>query len=121
MSAINSYATLAEFKNYKDISSTDADDDGVIEDLLEEASRYIDGETNRTFYPRVETRYFSVPETLGRQLDLDDDLLAITTLTNGDDGTIASTEYNLLPKNKTPYYAIKLKEASTEYWETKYL
>ena len=118
MAITNGYCTLAEFKAMKDIASTDATDDGFIEDAIEAASRYIDGQTGRTFYARTETRYFSIPEDGGRQLDVDDDLLTITTLTNGDGDTIAATEYNFIPKNVSPKHAVKLKEASTEYWET---
>ena len=115
MAITNGYATLAEFKLFQDIGSTDTDDDKVIEDLVEASSRYIDRWTGRTFYARTETRYFDIPE--GRELEMDDDLLTITTLTNGDGGEIANTEYNLVPKNVSPYYAIKLKESSSEYWE----
>ena len=114
MTITSGYATLAEFKLWQDIASTNTDDDKVIEDLVETASRYIDRSTGRTFYARTETRYFDVPE--GRELEVDDDLLTITTLTNGDGATIASTEYNFVPKNVTPYYAIKLKQASNYFW-----
>ncbi len=48
---------------------------------------------------------------------MDDDLLTITTLTNGDTTVITSTYYDLLPKNDSPKYAIQLKESSPYYWE----
>ena len=114
MGVNNGYATITEFKNYADISSTDATDDLVIADILESASRFIDGQMIRAFYPRIETRYYNVPS--GRDLWLDDDLLACTTLTNGDDDSIANTEYNLMPRNIYPKYAIKLTEITTEYF-----
>ena len=116
MAITNGYITLANFKAVKTISSTDATDDGVIERMIEQASRYIDIQTGRTFYARTETHYFDVPG--GRELRMDDDLLTITTLTNGDDNTIADTEYNLVPKNTTPYYAIRLKQMSSKYWDS---
>ena len=116
MAITNGYATLAEFKTWPDITSTDATDDGMIEDLIESASRFIDNQTGRTFYARTETRYYDVPS--GRELQLDDDLLAITTLTNGDDTTLAATEYHLIPKNVTPYYAIRLKSTSAYMWQS---
>jgi hypothetical protein len=114
MAITNGYATLAEYKAYASIDSTDATDDGVIEDLIESASRYIDAQTGRTFYARTETRYFSVPGS--RELRFDDDLLTITTLTNGNGTTIASTEYYFLPRNVSPKYALKLKEGSSTAW-----
>jgi len=116
VAAINSYATLTEFQSWKDVTETDTTDDTVIEDILEAASRYIDGATARTFYPRVQTRYYDIPSSGSRQLDLDDDLLEIITLTNGDDVEVESTEYNLIGKNQSPHYAIKLKASSSVYW-----
>ena len=117
MAISNGYSTLAQFKPLAKITSTDATDDTAIEGLIEDASRFLDSETGRTFYARTETRYFSLPEDGGRELRMDDDLLTITTLTNGDAATIAATEYNLIPKNSTPKYAIRLKEASDYWWE----
>jgi len=116
MSLINGYVTLAEFKSqHGGISSTNTADDGVINLILEAASREIETQiSGRTCYPRIETRRFDKPDK--RQLDLDDDLLEVITLTNGDDSTLAATEYNLTPKNISPAYAIKLKAASTYYW-----
>ena len=115
MSVINGYVTLAEYNRFAK-NSADSDRDIVLEDLIEEVSRFIDDETWRTFYPRVETRYHDTPES-GRELWLDDDLLEITTLTNGDDSTLSDSDYNLMPINNSPRYAIKLMEASTEIWD----
>jgi hypothetical protein len=115
MSLINGYVTLAEFKEHHlPETATDTADDGVISTILEAASRKFDDETLRTFYPRVETRCFDSPSE--RQMNVDDDLLEVLTLTNGDTSTLAATEYNLVPKNVSPAYAVKLKEASAYYW-----
>lgn len=111
----NGYATLAEFIVEKDLKSEDATDDTSIEDIIEAASRFIDTETGRTFYARTETRYYDVPDS--RKLRLDDDLLTITTLTNGDDNEISSSEYTLLPANVSPKFAIKLKSTSSTIWQ----
>jgi len=118
----NSYATLAELKSYitargQSAIATDTSDDAVLDNLLEGASRAIDGATNRHFYPTVETRYYCVPEPTDSELMLDDDLLAITTLTNGDSDSISSSDYILLPRNFYPKYSIKLKESSDISWE----
>jgi len=112
----NGYATLAEFKHYAiPAGAPDQQDDAVIEAILDAASRYIDDKTGRRFYPRVETRYYSVVDS--PQLWLDDDLLAVVTLTNGEGTAIASTEYNLLPRNEYPKYAVQLKSTSDVYWQ----
>ena len=49
----NSYATLLEFTNYIKGSTitTNATDDGVINQLLEGASRFLDDKMGRWFYP----------------------------------------------------------------------
>ena len=111
----NGYLTMPQAtREIAPYAKTDSPDDGVIGALIEETSRFIDAEIGRTFYARTETRYYSIPE--GRLLRLDDDLLTITTLTNGDAATIAATEYNFVPKNTAPYYGIRLKEMSSYYW-----
>jgi hypothetical protein len=115
MAITNGYTTLALYKGYAEIDSTDATDDTVIEGLIERASRYIDDKTGRTFYARTETHYFDYPRS--RTLKMDDDLLSVTTLTNGDGTEIANTEYNLLPYNDAPYFAIKLTDVTTTYWQ----
>ena len=116
MTITNGYCTLADIKNFLKIVSTDSTDDGVLEILVEAASRMIDQETRRTFYARSETHYYSVPE--GRELWIeDDDLLTIGTLTNGDTTVITSADYHMLPANSTPKYAIVLKESSTYVWQ----
>lgn len=122
MTAINGYITLSEFKRNLRAGgvdlSVDTVDDLVLEDIIEEASRYIDIETGRHFYPVVETRTYDTPEgTLDdRVLWLDDDLLEVTTVTNGDDTTLAATEYKLYPANYYPKYALRIRQSSGYYW-----
>ena len=114
MTITNGYATLQEFKNYKNISSTDATDDSVIEDIIETVSRYIDRKTGRTFYARTATKYYDVP--IGLTLCLDEDLLSVTKLLNGDGSEIVSANYILIPPNSAPYHSIRLKTGSGIIW-----
>jgi hypothetical protein len=118
MTTLNAYATLAEYKSWIAVRggsvSTDASDDAVIEILLRSASRYIDSQTVRQFYPSVETRYYDVPK--GRTLILDDDLLEVITITNGDGNTIPSTEYILESANVSPHWGITIRRSSSYYW-----
>ena len=118
MTISNGYVSLAEFKAYENITSTDATDDTVIEDIIEAASRYIDAQSGRTFYARSETRYYSVPHEEARRLEVDDDLLSIATLTNGDAVVIPATEYYLWPRNVNPKTAIIIRQLSTYTWAT---
>jgi hypothetical protein len=121
---VNSYATLSDFKNYLSVRgqstnmNTDAVDDVQIAEILEAVSRYVDDRTHRTFYPRYETRYVSVPEGQNnlRTLYLDDDLLAAVTVTNGDTEVVASTEYNLLSKNYNPKWGIQILQTANVGW-----
>ena len=119
MTNINLYATLSDFKAYStargQTASTDTTDDAVIVDLLERASRYMDDKTHRQFYPTVETRLFDLPSD--SELLLDEDLLSVTTLTNGGATVITTADYILRPNNTTPYYMIKLKGDSSVDWE----
>jgi len=121
MTARNTYATLAEFKDYwksrGSTNATDTADDVVIDNLLENASRFLDSKTARYYYPRIEARVYDVPDVDRHTLDLDADLQEIITFTNGDASAISSTQYNLLPRNYSPKHALQLKQNSTLIWE----
>lgn len=124
----NEYCTLANLKAFAHITSTDASDDAVLSGLILSTSRGIDAFLFRKFYSRSETHTFDVPDyavpyplslpgyagnTHGRVLFLDDDLLSVTTLTNGDSTTIPSTEYNLYPLNEPAKRELRLKASSS--------
>ena len=126
MTTQNAYATLDDYKNWITMrggsTETDAVDDAVIEQILLGVSRYIDRQSGRSFVPYLETRYFSVPTKEDdddlRFLKLDADLLEVISVTNGDGVSIAASEYDLYPKNRSPYRAIRLKGSSVYYWTT---
>ncbi len=120
----NAYATLAEYKAYAvargQTASSDAADDAVIADLLEGASRYIDGECGgRKFYPSVETHYYSVPDNSAddRMLWFAEDVLEIISVTNGEGTAVSNDDYYLMPRNYEPKYAIHLKDSVSTYWQ----
>lgn len=114
MTISNGYCTLDEFKKHLTITTYDADDDAAIENIIEGSSRLIDNLAGRWFYPKTETRYFDVPA--GREIELDEDLLTVTTLTNGDDTVITSTYYSLIPRNSTPKHSLIMKTTSIYNW-----
>jgi hypothetical protein len=116
-----SYATLAELKSYvNELSggvqtSFTAGEDAVLQVFLDEATREIDRQTARTFEASASTtRYFWPEDVVGDTLYLDNDLLTLGTLTNGDSTTITSDYYWLQPDNVTPKAKVKLK--STKAW-----
>lgn len=91
MAITNGYLTLAEFKAYKDITSSDTTDDAVIEKIIEGASRFIDDITGQTFYSDTgETRYFTATDN---EVLFIDNLYGITTLKTDEDqdGTYENT------------------------------
>lgn len=114
MAITNGYATLDEFKKHLTITTYDTDDDAAIENIIEGASRMIDNLAGRWFYPKTETRYYDVPE--GREIHLDEDLLTVTTLTNGDGTVITSTYFSLIPRNHTPKHSLIMKTTSNYSW-----
>ncbi len=99
---------------------TNKKDDPILEACVDAASRAIDAYCGRHFYSKTQTRYFEMDSVDGDYLRLDDDLLTITTLTNGDDSstTISSDYYWLWPREESPYHSIRLKDNQTTYsWE----
>lgn len=113
------------------LASTQTTDDAQVLDFIRAASKAMDNACNRHFYPLIETRYFDVPGGGGLPVDMfdnmkgggfrlpltfDEDLLEVTTLTNGDGTTIASNQYLLDPYNHTPYYQLKIKRSSSVAW-----
>lgn len=95
-------------------------DNDLLSDLLDEAQKYIESRTGKIFESTTATRYYRQPAVDGTILYLDEDLLTITTLTEGDEsGTeIPSTEYWLLPRNEgPPYRRIELKANSDYSWD----
>jgi len=111
------YCSVVDVKNYLGI--TESTDDVLIADKVEAAQAAIDAYTHRTFEASADsTRYFDAVgrHIMGRTLYLDADLCSITTVTNGDDVVISSSEYTTRPKNETPYYAIKILGSSGKLW-----
>ena len=109
------YTTAAAVKTYLGISGTG--DDTLLGTLVARAQAAIDRYCNRTFEASAASiRYFDAlgPHIDGPVLYLDRDLCAITSVTNGDGATV--TAYVTLPRNDTPYYALKLKTTAGVLW-----
>jgi hypothetical protein len=107
------YTDTATVKQYLGIDSSDHD--ALIGNIITRTQKAIESYCDRVFEAASATRYYDV--TGSRTLFLDDDLLTVTTLTNGDDTEIAASDYQLLPLNESPKYAIRLKENSNINWE----
>lgn len=113
MAIVNGYCTLAEYyaRNGEFTAGADTGRDGIIEAMIEAASRWIDRHTQRKFYASSETRYFTA--RCGYEVRVPD-LLSVTTLKTDEDGdrtyetTWATTDYDLMPYNYTPYQWIEI-------------
>jgi len=79
------YITLEDLRGELDIDSTG--DNPLLQEAIEDAVSYIDGQTNRHFEAVTATRYYGAGalDPWDRyKLHLDADLLTVTTLANGD-------------------------------------
>lgn len=119
----NTYATREQVKRAALISGDERD--AVIDRVLAAASRRIEQETRRWFYPKIETRLYRWPRPepgLAYRLWLDADLIAVTTLkTKAQDTTpttIAAADYFVEPANHGPPYThIEIDQSSTAAFE----
>jgi hypothetical protein len=133
MTISNGYASLAEFKAWITVRggtiSTDAADDAVMEDVVEQASRYIDEQTGRRFWKpgSDETRYYTPEDST--ELEIDDLSTTPTSISVDYSGAetraytaLASTDYDLLPENadtlSRPWTAVEIRSTSGDYFPT---
>ena len=116
------YLGLEDLRGFLDIDITS--DNPLLQEAIEAAQQYIDSQTNRHFEAVTATKYYersALNRWDSRQLDLlKDDLLAITTLTNGDSAATAiiAANYWTVPRNEgPPYHGILLKTDISDYWQ----
>lgn len=133
MAITNGYATLAEYKLYIAMRGlngsvgTDANDDTIIETLIEATSRYIDRQTGRRFWKdgTDATRYYSTKDPY---IVKTDDISAAPTsvsvdLANNRSYTaLETTQYELEPINALldglPYRMIRIIASTEQYFPT---
>lgn len=117
------YLTAADLKTYLGISSSS--EDSLLTTLIAQAQKYIEEQVERVFEASGDTtRYFDydrcvLEDEQGRRLRLyldGYDLCAITSVTNGDGTTVASSSYVTEPRNETPYQALRLKQSASVAW-----
>lgn len=135
------YATLHQVRAYIGLSATETADDAKLRDLIVWSVRSIHKRCRRRFDVRRETLSFDFPlrtrERLGvysiedfayqmnavadwsnLRLRLDDDLLDVETLTNGDGTEIDDADdYVLEPSKLYPKHTVRLKASSGVVWK----
>ena len=113
------YASLSDVREY--LGGPPTTDNTLLTNLIPRAQGIINAYTQRVFEASGDTtRYFDAIEDvdhLQRTLYLgQNDLCQITTVTNGDSTVLTTSDYTTLPKNYTPYYALKIKLSSSNVW-----
>src|SRR3712207_6110037 len=101
------HATRTQLKARLNITGSTAD--SILDDALDWAQKWIDGYTGRTFEATTATRYYTRddidPDNAAR-LIVDEDLLAVTGLVNGDGTGLVTGSCWLEPRNGTPKRSI---------------
>lgn len=115
------YVALAEVKSYLNI--TTSTDDALINASITAAIKAVNAYCRRQFEAVTATRSYNqyYARLRGTALYLDEDLLTVTTLTNGEGTVIPTTPtagYWLEPRNEPPYSLIRLKSAYYFNWNT---
>jgi len=106
---------LRHLSNANNTSGWDTDDQELVADFIQQASSDIFGELGWLTLPYVDTLVFDWSNDYishdSKELWLSGDacLLAATTITNGDNTSISSSDYVLQPNNRYPVKIIRLK------------
>lgn len=122
------YVTLQAMRDYIGNLSGITDRDELLTELLDWSARLVEGYKGRRYDVRRETRVYDTPQAASTamgaydyripvggapKLRLDDDLLAVIRLTNGDGTTLTTAHYVLRPDNGTPKNRIELRSGYT--------
>lgn len=122
------YCTLQDFKSYKGL--TTSTDDARINDLIAWSTQWINFFTLRHFDPIVKTvlhdvpiaypvrfgSYNSFPAVSLSRLPLLDDLLSLTSVTNGDGNLISNSYVMSIPGNGYPKTDLQLRSNCPTTW-----
>jgi hypothetical protein len=113
------YASLGDLRGR--LNLTEGQDEALLILALGWASRFVEAATDRVFVAASATRYYrreALDPDNRRRLVLDEDLVSVTTLTNGDGAALAADAYWLEPRNESPKSSILLKSDYSWTWDT---
>lgn len=116
------YCTVEDVRAEGRFKATETAYDDLLNDLITRVSAMIDKETGRLFGVSSDTtKYFDLDNVNGRDLelfDVKDQLLSVTSVTNGDGTSISTGNLILLPRNGERYHTVRLTSASGVSWST---
>jgi hypothetical protein len=109
---------------------TASTDDTLLSLCIDRAQSTIESYTNRLFEVSADTtrKYTPIIDRIGSgmgfqgsliddyTIDLDFDLISITSITNGDGSAVPTSAVVTMPLNFTPGYAVRIKQASGYFW-----
>lgn len=109
-------ALLALLRNYQGIARDSSN--ALLSRAITAAIKWIEAQIHRRIEAYTDTRYYEAGDLADPYtLELGQDLLSVTTLTNAAGTVIPATEYWLLPRNGERYNQIRLKAQSDYSWE----
>jgi len=109
-------ATLYQLRQRLGLAASDTADDPRLLAALQAAAAHIEGAANRRFCPRLAT----IHHTIGldhTELPLDDDLLELTSLTNGDGSAISLSDVVAAPDSDEPTSVLRLINGLAFTWD----
>ncbi|MBI1280548.1 MAG: hypothetical protein GC179_20665 [Anaerolineaceae bacterium] len=108
-------STLDQLRTRLGLATTDTADDPRLLDVLQAAAAQIERAAGRRFCPRQKAIQHNYSSSL--ELLLDDDLLELTSLTNGDNTTINLSDVIPVP-DEAPFSYLRLTGSSAFTWNT---
>ena len=113
--------TLNYVRLHRGLQTTETSSDAVLQSMIAEASaEFIEGLNERIPMPYEDTRRFGTSHLYGLDLKLRDDLLAVSSITNGNGEAVAGNLYNLRPDNRYPKHTVELVSNGGTYWNLAY-
>ena len=116
------YTDAALIKAYAGALGTG--DDALLDDLGDRAQKLVENYTGRVFEGTgTSSRSFdAVADVEDRTLYFDEDAVSITSIRNKADSAtgseaITAAQYVTLPRNRTPYYGIRLLASANKEWD----
>lgn len=121
------YCTREEVRAFGKFKDDQTQYDDLLDDLIDRVSALMNNKIGRIIVPDADATHYFTQDAIADcaydggiqmgDLILDDTLLSVTTLTNGNGDAIASSEYFLMPRSFERKSYIRIKEASTVSWE----